>query len=44
MTFWVIPYRLIAFIIVVLIVGYFLFRNFIRRYNRTIIKRSQNRR
>jgi hypothetical protein len=44
MGFWVIPYRLIAVIVVGLIVGFFALRSFIRRYNQNIIKRSQNRR
>jgi hypothetical protein len=43
-SFWVIPYRLIIAIIVILIVGFFALRYFIRGYNERIITRSQNRR
>ena len=39
--FWVIPYRLIFFIIVILVGGFFAFRFFIRRYNRAVITRAQ---
>lgn len=41
MTFWVIPYRLIAVIIVLLVGGFFLLRFILRRYNRRIISRAQ---
>jgi hypothetical protein len=44
LSFWVIPYTLIAVIIISLIGGFFLLRFFIRRYNRHIIKKSQKRR
>lgn len=40
LTFWVIPYRAIAVIIGLLIVGFFAFRYALRRYNRYIVKRS----
>lgn len=40
MTFWVIPYKLIAIIIAILIAGFFALRYGIRRYNRYIIGRS----
>lgn len=40
-TFWVIPYRLIAFILVVLIGGFIFLRITIKRYNSHIIKKSQ---
>jgi hypothetical protein len=43
-SFWVIPYRLIGFIIVVLVVGFFALRYFIRGYNKRIITRAQNNR
>lgn len=42
-TFWVIPYRLIAAIIIVLIGAFFLLRFLIRRYNRRILGQSQKR-
>jgi hypothetical protein len=44
LTFWVIPYRLLAIIIVLLIGGFFGLRFLIRRYNRRIIAKAQNRR
>lgn len=44
MSFWVIPYKLIAIVIAVLIVGFFALRYGIKRYNRYIIGRSGNRR
>jgi hypothetical protein len=40
LTFWVIPYKLIGIIIVVLIGGFFILRFMIRRYNRRIIAKS----
>ncbi|HEX5797522.1 MAG TPA: hypothetical protein VFX86_03980 [Candidatus Saccharimonadales bacterium] len=40
--FWVIPYRLIGLIILLLIVGFFALRFLIRRYNRRIISKAQN--
>lgn len=40
-SFWVIPYRLIGIIILVLIVGFFVLRNAVRRYNKHIIQKSQ---
>lgn len=40
LTFWVIPYRLIAIVIILLVVLFFVLRFFIRRYNRHIIDRS----
>jgi hypothetical protein len=43
-SFWVIPYRLIGAIIVILIVGFFALRYFIRGYNKRIITRAQNNR
>lgn len=42
LVFWVIPWRMIATIIVLLVVGFFLLRFAIKRYNRSIINRSQN--
>lgn len=41
-TFWVIPYKLIGIIIAALIVGFFLFRWLLRRYNRRIIRKAQS--
>jgi hypothetical protein len=40
-SFWVIPYRLIGGIIVVLVGGFFALRFFIKRYNRRIIAKAQ---
>lgn len=42
-TFWVIPYRLIAAIIVLLVGAFFALRFFIRRYNRRILEQAQKR-
>lgn len=42
LVFWVIPWRLIAAVIVGLIVGFFLLRFAIKRYNQRIIERSQH--
>ncbi len=41
LAFWVIPYRLIGIIIVVLVVGFFVLRFLIRRYNQRIITKAQ---
>ncbi|HEX5456374.1 MAG TPA: hypothetical protein VFW77_03330 [Candidatus Saccharimonadales bacterium] len=41
-SFWVIPYKLIAAIILTLIILFFVFRFLIKRYNRRIIKKAQN--
>lgn len=43
LSFWVIPYRLIAIIIAIIIVGFFALRYAIRRYNRYIISRTNRR-
>lgn len=43
-TFWVIPWKLVAAIIAGLVIGFFALRLAITRYNRYIIKRSSNRR
>lgn len=40
LSFWVIPYKLIAIVIVALIAGFFILRYALRRYNRYIIGRS----
>src|SRR5207302_414507 len=40
LTFWVITYRVVAIIIVLLIIGFVLLRFGIRRYNRYIVSRS----
>jgi hypothetical protein len=44
LVFWVIPFRLIAIIIAVLIAGFFALRFGIKRYNRFIIGKSSSRR
>jgi hypothetical protein len=44
LVFWVIPYRLIITVIVVLIAGFFLLRFGLRRYNRYILEQAQKRR
>ena len=41
LAFWVIPYRLIGIVLVVIIGGFFALRWLIRRYNQTIIRRAQ---
>lgn len=41
LTFWVIPYRLIALVVVILIAAFFILRFTIRRYNRLIISRAR---
>ncbi len=41
LTFWVIPYRLIGAIILLLIAAFFIGRTLIRRYNRRILRKSQ---
>lgn len=40
-TFWVIPYKLMAVVIVLLIGGFFALRTFIRRYNQRIISKAR---
>jgi hypothetical protein len=40
-SFWVIPYELIAIIIILLIVVFFVLRYLIKRYNQNVIKRAQ---
>lgn len=42
-TFWVIPYVLIGIVLAVLVIGFFVFRTMIRRYNSHIIKQAQKR-
>jgi hypothetical protein len=42
LTFWVIPYKLIAIILGVLILLFVIFRTGIKRYNRMIIKKAQS--
>jgi hypothetical protein len=44
MNFWVIPYRLVAIVIAALVIGFFLLRFAIKRYNRFIIGKSSGRR
>jgi hypothetical protein len=41
LTFWIVPWRLIAIVIAVLIGGFFLIRFLIKRYNQRIISRAQ---
>jgi hypothetical protein len=43
LVFWVIPYKLIAVVIVVLIALFFLLRYLIKRYNRRILEQAQRR-
>lgn len=40
-SFWVIPYRLIGFGILGLVIAFFVLRHMIRRYNRAIIRKAQ---
>jgi hypothetical protein len=42
-TFWIIPWKIIAIIIGVLIAGFFLLRYAIKRYNRAVVKRANRR-
>jgi hypothetical protein len=44
LSFWIIPYRLVIAVILVLIIGFFILRFFIQRYNRRIISRASRRR
>jgi hypothetical protein len=44
LTFWVIPYKLIAAAVAVTIIGFFVLRFAIRRYNRRVIRRYTTRR
>jgi hypothetical protein len=39
-TFWVIPYKLIAGLIILLIAGFFVLRFALRRYNRAVLRRA----
>lgn len=41
LTFWVIPYRLMAIAITALIIGFFVLRFAIKRYNQSIINKAQ---
>lgn len=41
MTFWVIPYKLIAIVIILLIAAFFVLRYLLRRYNQSIVRRAQ---
>ena len=43
LVFWVIPYRLVAAVIVALVAAFFTLRFFIRRYNRRILDQAQKR-
>jgi hypothetical protein len=40
LSFWVIPYRLIAILIIVLIAGFFILRYLVKRYNRYVISQA----
>jgi hypothetical protein len=42
LSFWVIPYKLVAIVIVVLIAGFFMVRIGIKRYNKFIIRQSSS--
>ena len=42
-SFWVIPYTLIGVMLIAIIGGFFFFRFLIRRYNQSVIKKSQKR-
>jgi hypothetical protein len=44
LSFWVIPFRLVAVVIAVLIAGFFGLRYALRRYNRAILERANNNR
>ncbi len=44
LSFWVIPYRLVGVVIAILIIGFFVLRFFIQRYNRSIINKASRRR
>ena len=44
LVFWVIPYRLIALIILILIAIFFILRFAIRRYNRYVLRRADSQR
>jgi hypothetical protein len=41
LTFWVIPYKMIAAGIAILVAGFFILRFLVQRYNRNIIKKAQ---
>lgn len=43
LSFWIIPYRLIGTLIVLIIVGFFVLREVLRRYNRYILEQSNKR-
>lgn len=43
-SFWVVPYKLIGVIVVALIVGFFVLRTMLRRYNQRIISQAQKNR
>lgn len=43
LSFWVIPYTLIAIILVVLLILFFAIRSSVRRYNRKLIRQAQRR-
>jgi len=40
LVFWVIPFKLIAIVIIILVAGFFILRYFIRRYNRHVLSKS----
>ena len=41
LAFWVIPYKLIFIIALLLVVGFFVLRRLIRGYNRRVVERAQ---
>ncbi len=43
-SFWVIPFKAVAIVIAILIIGFFALRYGLRRYNEAVVKRANNRR
>jgi len=43
-SFWVIPFKAVAIVIAILVIGFFALRYGIRRYNETVVKRANRRR
>lgn len=43
-TFWVIPYKIVALVIAILIALFFLFRFLLKRYNRRVVEQANRRR
>lgn len=44
LTFWIIPYRLIAIVIILLVAGFFALRYFLHRYTRHVINKTNSQR